>query len=121
VSDSTDTVLQIRRLGNRCLSYLVGSGAEAVVIDAASDPEIYLELARQRRWTITHVPDTQFHADHLSRTRPLAGLTGATPHLPAQDRVSFPFTALVEGDNIAFGDATLTALATAGHTMEPMC
>jgi glyoxylase-like metal-dependent hydrolase (beta-lactamase superfamily II) len=70
--------------------------------------------------TITNVLDTHIHADHLSRSRSLADLTGATLHLPAQDRVSFTFSPVHEGDEITFGDARLTALATPGHTMESM-
>ncbi len=120
LAESAASVIQVRRLGKGCLSYLLGSGDQAVVIDAALDPDVYLNLARQRRWTITHVLDTHIHADHLSRSRSLADQAGATLHLPDQDRVSFPFSRLHEGDEIAFGDARLTALATPGHTMESM-
>jgi glyoxylase-like metal-dependent hydrolase (beta-lactamase superfamily II)/rhodanese-related sulfurtransferase len=120
LAESAASVIQIRRLGKGCLSYLLGSGDEAVVIDAALDPEVYLDLASQRRRNITHVLDTHIHADHLSRSRSLADKAGATLHLPAQDRVAFPFSAMNEGEEITFGDATLTALSTPGHTMESM-
>ena len=32
------TVVQVRRTGKGCLSYLIGSGSEAVVIDASLEP-----------------------------------------------------------------------------------
>jgi glyoxylase-like metal-dependent hydrolase (beta-lactamase superfamily II) len=114
------TVLQVQRIGKGCLSYIAGSEGEAVVIDAALDPQVYIDLAKQRNWAITHVVDTHIHADHLSRSRALAERTGANLHLPAQDRASFPFTPIEDGDEFVIGNARLTALATPGHTMESM-
>jgi glyoxylase-like metal-dependent hydrolase (beta-lactamase superfamily II)/rhodanese-related sulfurtransferase len=110
--------LQIRRTGKGCLSYLVTSGNEAVVIDPSVSPETYDEFARRSNVRITHVLETHVHADHLSRARQLATITGATLHLPAQERVSFAFSALSDGDRIAVGEAALTVLSTPGHTME---
>jgi glyoxylase-like metal-dependent hydrolase (beta-lactamase superfamily II)/rhodanese-related sulfurtransferase len=120
VPGSQATVIQVRRVGKGCLSYLVGSGSEAAVVDAALDPVIYRELAQQNGWHVTHVLDTHIHADHLSRSRLLADQTGAALHLPAQHRASFPFAALHDGDSIAIGESYLVALATPGHTMEAM-
>lgn len=118
LNDARTHVIQIRRTGKGCLSYLVTSGNEAVVIDPSVSPDTYEELARRSNARITHVLETHIHADHLSRSRQLAALTGATLHLPAQHRVSFAFSALAEGDRIAVGDAELTVLNTPGHTME---
>jgi glyoxylase-like metal-dependent hydrolase (beta-lactamase superfamily II) len=118
--DSAATVLQVRRTGKGCLSYLIGAGDQAAVIDAALDPAVYLDLARERGWTIAAVLDTHIHADHLSRSRQLAQLTGATLYLPAQERVTFPFTPLRDGETVAVGNTELVALATPGHTPEAM-
>ena len=52
------TVLQVRRAGKGCLSYIVGSASEAVVIDASVDPTVYSRLATERGWTIQYVLDT---------------------------------------------------------------
>jgi glyoxylase-like metal-dependent hydrolase (beta-lactamase superfamily II) len=41
--------------------------------------------------------------------------------LPQQDRVSFAFTPLADGDLVSIGKASLTALHTPGHTNESMC
>jgi glyoxylase-like metal-dependent hydrolase (beta-lactamase superfamily II)/rhodanese-related sulfurtransferase len=111
-------VLQLRRTGKGCLSYLVGSDGKAAVIDPSLDPEVYLDLAQESAWTITDVLDTHIHADHLSRARLLADRTRGTLRLPAQQRVSFPFTAVQEGDVVTVGAAHLTALRVPGHTME---
>lgn len=109
-------IVQVRRTGKGCLSYLIGSGGEAAVIDAAVDPEVYASLAEERGWKITRVLDTHVHADHLSRSRMPANLTGAELHMPAGAPVSYPFSAVVDGDKI--GEAKLRALRTPGHTAE---
>src|SRR5256886_1255340 len=42
-------VVQVRRTGKGCLSYIVESQSEAIVIDAPVDPEIYVRLC-ERLW-----------------------------------------------------------------------
>src|SRR5215471_381152 len=115
------TVVQVRRTGKGCLSYVVGSGTEAVVIDASLDPAIYVQLARQRGWTIRYVLDTHIHADHLSRSRVLAQPTGVTLFLPAQNRAQFPFTPVKDGQTVIVGNARIEAVLTPGHTAESTC
>ena len=121
ISDSHTIILQIRRTGKGCLSYLIGSEGRAIVIDAALDPDIYLELARERDLTITDVLDTHVHADHLSRSRFLAQQADATLHLPAQDRVTYEYEPVRNGDVLTIGAARLEALHTPGHTLESTC
>jgi glyoxylase-like metal-dependent hydrolase (beta-lactamase superfamily II) len=116
--DDSAQVVQVRRTGKGCLSYLIGSDDEAAVIDPALDPEVYLSLARQRGWRISHVLDTHVHADHLSRGRKLAEMSGAAFYLMATERVSFPVTAVHDGDVLPIGRAKLKVLNTSGHTPE---
>src|SRR5688500_10955697 len=118
VPGSAATVVQVRRTGKGCLSYLIGNNDEAIVIDAALPPEVYQHLAASHGWTITRVLDTPVHADHLSRSRLLAEQTGATLHLPEQDRVSFHFTPIRDGDTLSIGSSRLTPMRTPGHTLE---
>jgi glyoxylase-like metal-dependent hydrolase (beta-lactamase superfamily II) len=79
---------------------------------------VYLWLAEARGWRITYVLDTHVHADHLSRSRRLAELVGATLHMPEGAPVSYPFYALADGDAFEVGSATLEAVWTPGHTPE---
>jgi glyoxylase-like metal-dependent hydrolase (beta-lactamase superfamily II) len=79
---------------------------------------VYLWLAEGRGWRITHVLDTHVHADHLSRSKRLAELVGATLHMPEGAPVSYPFSALGDGDVLEVGSATLEAVWTPGHTSE---
>ena len=111
-------VIQLRRTGKGCLSYLIGSGREAAVLDASLEPHVYRELAANRGWRITRVVETHVHADHLSRSRRLAEMSAAELHLPEQDRVSFRFIAIRDGDFIPVGATGLKALRTPGHTLE---
>src|SRR5205814_1694392 len=61
------TVIQVRRAGKGCLSYLVVSEGRAAVIDPAVAPGVYLDLARRHGAEIEAVLDTHVHADHVSR------------------------------------------------------
>jgi glyoxylase-like metal-dependent hydrolase (beta-lactamase superfamily II) len=121
IPESSVRVVQVRRTGKGCLSYLIGAGEEAFVIDASLDPQVYLDLATEHGWQITSVFDTHIHADHLSRSRQLAERCGAVLFLPEQQRVSFPFTAMRDGDTLATPKLMLTALRTPGHTLESTC
>jgi glyoxylase-like metal-dependent hydrolase (beta-lactamase superfamily II) len=118
LSDRSVRVIQVRRTGKGCLSYIVGSDGEAAVIDPSVSPEVYLEIARRHGWSIRSVVETHIHADHLSRARELVKRTGAAHFLPAQQRVHFAFTAIADGDRMPVGRATLTAMRTPGHTNE---
>ncbi|HUQ95438.1 MAG TPA: MBL fold metallo-hydrolase [Bryobacteraceae bacterium] len=116
--EESASILQIRRTGKGCLSYLAGSKREAVVIDASLPPEVYLRLASQRGLRIRYVLDTHIHADHLSRSRRLADAAGAILLLPPQGRVRFPFLPIPHGGSVTFGEAALTAIGSPGHTLE---
>lgn len=116
---SGDTrVIQVRRTGKGCLSYLIGSHGQAVVVDPALDPEVYLAIAEDRGWTITHVLETHVHADHLSRARQLAKATDATHLLPQGAPVGFAHEAIGDGEVLWIGETRIEVLGTPGHTPE---
>lgn len=114
-------VIQVRRTGKGCLSYLLCSGDEAIVIDASLEPELYVELAGQRGFHIRYVLDTHIHADHLSRSKRLAEVASAELWLPEQDRVRFPHHVLRDRSELRFGNSVLRAIHTPGHTSESTC
>src|SRR5256886_13674037 len=111
-------IVQVRRTGKGCLSYIVESQSQAIVIDASVDPDVYVRLLRERGWRLVAVADTHIHADHLSRSRLLAQQEGVDLSLPAQQRALYAFRGVVEGDRIAFGPTALVAMHTPGHTEE---
>ena len=118
---STARIVQLRRTGKGCLSYLIGSNGEAAVVDASLEPQIYHRLADERGWRIRTVLETHVHADHLSRAGALAADTGARLCLPATDRVSFEYEPLKDRDTVRVGSAGLRVLRTPGHTPESTC
>ena len=121
LSGSAARVIQVRRTGKGCLSYLIGTDGNAVVIDPALDPDVYRDLAQRQGWQITHVLETHLHADHLSRARALSEQSGAALLLPTGHRVAAQFTPLADGETIAIGAARLRVLHTPGHTPESSC
>jgi glyoxylase-like metal-dependent hydrolase (beta-lactamase superfamily II) len=81
---------------------------------------VYRHFVERDGWTLRHVVETHVHADHLSRARALAAATGARLYVPRQRRLTFPFTAIDDGQQIVVGNTTITALHTPGHTDESM-
>jgi len=120
VLDADDVrVVQVRRRGKGCLSYVVGAGDEAFVIDPSIDVDVYGGIADEHGWRITRVFDTHLHADHLSGARTLADRMNAKLHLNPADTFEFPYEQLHDHDRFQFANgATLSvaALRTPGHT-----
>jgi glyoxylase-like metal-dependent hydrolase (beta-lactamase superfamily II)/rhodanese-related sulfurtransferase len=115
------SVLQVQRPGRGCLSYVIASDAQALVVDPAPDADFYIALAAELGAAVTDVVDTHLHADHLSGARALAERTGAALRLPvaALERgVAYAVTPLHDGETISIGDVAIRALALPGHTTD---
>src|SRR5215831_6436351 len=104
LADSSVHVIQVRRTGKGCLSYIVASGGEAVIIDPSVEAEVYLRIAREHHWSIRYVLETHVHADHLSRAHELTSQTGASLLLPPQHRVRFAYTPVADSEQIRIGN-----------------
>jgi glyoxylase-like metal-dependent hydrolase (beta-lactamase superfamily II)/rhodanese-related sulfurtransferase len=115
------TLLQVRRNGKGCLSYVLVDGGEAAVVDPSVSTEAYLALAARHGARVTKVLETHVHADHLSRARDLALHTQAELIYPENDRVTFLYRAVRDGDRLRVGAVDLEVLATPGHTGESVC
>jgi glyoxylase-like metal-dependent hydrolase (beta-lactamase superfamily II)/rhodanese-related sulfurtransferase len=112
-------VVQIRRRGKGCLSYMIGSGDEAFVVDPSTHVETYRALAEERSWRITRVFDTHLHADHLSGAHELSRRSQASLHLSPFDTFDFHYEALQHDEVFSLPggtDVSVTALHTPGHT-----
>ncbi|MEH6956164.1 MBL fold metallo-hydrolase [Neobacillus drentensis] len=114
-------IYQFVRIGKGCLSYMVVSNDEAVLIDATRMTDIYLDFAEGIGAKITHVFDTHLHADHISGGRTLAEKTGATYWLPPKDatEVTFDYQPLEDGNDVKIGNTIINihALYSPGHTI----
>jgi len=114
-------IIQVRRMAKGCLSYIIGSGEEAIVIDAALDPEVYTAIAKENNWRITSVMDTHIHADYISRTRELAGVTGAKHRFIECAEVDYPFIAFRDNEYFEIGNSFIQVMHSPGHTPESVC
>jgi len=111
-------IIQIRRVAKGCLSYIIGSQNEAIVIDSSLNPIVYKEIADTENWQIKYVTDTHIHADYVSRTLELAKETNAMHLLNANAKVAFPYTAIKDQEIIKLGNTEIKILFTEGHTLE---
>lgn len=114
---------QILTDGIAQLSYIVGDDAAGVaaVIDPRPDVGIYLEYARRYGLAITHVFETHIHADFMSGARELAARLGNAEIWVSHEggaRYDFPQRGVRDGDRFDFGDVSLIARFTPGHTPE---
>lgn len=107
---------QVRRRGKGCLSYVVGGGDEALVVDPSSEIDRYLELASSMGRHIVGVVDTHLHADHLSGARALSGAVGCDLYLSSQDGYHFDHEPVDGGEQLELGDQAVTFHSTPGHT-----
>lgn len=112
-------IVQVRRRGKGCLSYVVGVGGEAFVVDPSIETGVYDEIAAEHGWRITRVFDTHLHADHVSGARALAAARHATLHLNPADPFTFPYEPLRDGERFTLGGTAtfhVAASSTPGHT-----
>lgn len=116
--DEQMKVFQLIRVGKGCLSYVIISGSEALVVDPSRFIDAYISLAEQEGVEITHIVDSHLHADHISGGRLLAEKTGAKYYLMKSEGAVFEFAPLEKYDSIHFADVQLEVLAvkTPGHT-----
>ncbi|RPK06472.1 hypothetical protein BSBH6_00095 [Bacillus subtilis] len=112
---------QFVRIGKGCLSYMVISNGEAAIIDATRMVDFFIDFAKEKGATITHVFDTHLHADHISGGRVIAEKTKATYWLPPKDaeEVVFDYQPLEEGNDIIIGNTRIRIqpIYSPGHTI----
>lgn len=112
-------LIQVNRVGTGCLSYVLITGHEAVVVDPSRHAEEYLRLIERENVKLTHIVDTHVHADHISGAAALLAATSAEYHMPvgtlhAHER---PVSPLKRG-TVHFGavDVQVITLDTEGET-----
>lgn len=111
-------VLQIRRTGKGCLSYIISSNEEAIVIDASLPVEVYQKLVQQYSLRIKYVVETHIHADHLSRSKEVAEYFQVPLYLPIRNRVEFLHSKILADTIFPVGSMKLKTIQTPGHTRE---
>jgi len=108
---------KIKTPGLSHLSYLVGSGGKAAVIDPRRDCAIYVEKARAAGLEITHIFETHRNEDLVSGAPILAALTGAAIlHGPNPEQPVVYAQTARNGDCFTIGQLEIRTLETPGHT-----
>ena len=105
------------------LSYLIGDDSEGVaaVFDPTPDVEKYVELAREKKVSITHIFETHIHADLVSGARELCARVDSAKVFASHEggaRYGFDHEAIKDGDTFTFGKVLITVRHTPGHTPE---
>jgi glyoxylase-like metal-dependent hydrolase (beta-lactamase superfamily II) len=111
-------IIQFRRTGKGCLSYMVVSNSETIIIDASLPIESYQSVLKKENLQLKHVIETHIHADHLSRSKQLAESNNTTLHLPAPNKVNFDFVPVTDTTVFQICNISVKAIQTPGHTVE---
>ena len=94
----------------------------SLLIDAADEPDRLLSEIGSRQ--LAHILTTHGHGDHWQGLTLLADVTRAATWLHPDDNDLVPFRAdhaITDGDQITFGDASVTLIHTPGHTPGSTC
>lgn len=111
-------VIQFRRTGKGCLSYMILSDGKAMVVDPSLDLSVYEEFLLHYKAELLFVAETHIHADHISRAKQLAEKQHAHLFLPALNKVNFSFEPITEKTSFEIGAIKITVIQTPGHTNE---
>ncbi len=116
-------IWQFNRRGKGCLSYVLLSRGEAVVVDPSRAVEIYESFLAHAGARLVYALDTHVHADHLSGAPALAARSGAPYFVRAGSGFDLQQNAgsFKDGDEVQFGETSLRVFATPGHTPGSVC
>lgn len=117
--DMSFELWQVNRRGKGCLSYVVVSGGDAVVVDPSRHVAWYEEFVKARGAKIVHVLDTHVHADHVSGGPELSERAKAPYFVAAGAEFDLRrnVSPLPNGGNISLGRGLrVRAIGTPGHT-----
>ncbi|WP_139489521.1 MBL fold metallo-hydrolase [Brevibacillus dissolubilis] len=120
VEEADFKLIQLNRLAKGCLSYLVISQGQALIVDPSRHVDEYLQLAERENVKISHIVDTHLHADHITGGHELADKTGATYYISSSEMQGSPlsYEPLDKVDQLQVGAVTVKILPipTPGHT-----
>ncbi|WP_458745342.1 rhodanese-like domain-containing protein [Candidatus Nitrosocosmicus sp. T] len=113
-------LFQFRRIGKGCISYLLDSEGQSVIIDPVYPINEYLDKASEVGTKIIKIIDTHQHADHVSAAKSLAKETGAQylqSGYESYSKEAISTNQIKDGDIISVGKIKLKAIHTPGHTL----
>ncbi len=119
------TIYQLSRPAKGCLSHLVASGGEALVVDAPRHLEHWLRLIDERGLRVKAVMDSHLQADHLSGGVALARRLNAEYWLHPYDAIqpmdllpaTYDYRPLLGEAAFQLGEVCVRPLHLPGHTL----
>lgn len=111
-------IIQLRRTGKGCLSYIVVADNEAIVVDASLPSGVYEQILAENNLQLKYVIETHIHADHISRSKQLAENNHATLFIPHPNKVEFDYTPINEDTILNLGSVKIKVIKSPGHTLE---
>ena len=122
------SIFQVNRRGKGCLSYVIVSGGEAVVVDPSRDVSWYETFVAKQSARLVRVLDTHVHADHVSGGPELARRSRVPYFVSggAGFELSHQVTPLEDGQRIGLGgqegvSIEVRVIHTPGHTPGSTC
>lgn len=117
VNDDPD-IYQIFRVAKGCMTHVLVSEGEAIVIDPIRHIEEITSLTDSLHAEIKYIFDTHLQADHISGGPELATKTGASYYICPVDAkgATYEHQNLNDQTEFPFGRSILTAIHSPGHT-----
>lgn len=114
--DIDGILIQVSRPGKGCLSYVLVSNREAIVIDPSYYHGVYETLIDEYDASLVGVYDTHAHADHVSGGRKLADGNDVPYHLHPADANTLDAKPLKDKERFAIGNVDIEVIHTPGHS-----
>jgi glyoxylase-like metal-dependent hydrolase (beta-lactamase superfamily II) len=111
-------IYQIYRVAKGCISHVLISGGQAIVIDAVRHTEKICSIIDSNNAELVAVLDTHLQADHISGGRRIAEKYNAPYFINPTDveGAQYSYQPLQDGATIQFGSSILEILFSPGHT-----
>ena len=119
LANVTIAKLAVGAMNNNAYLIRCRATGDALLIDAAAEPERLSELASLGGPPVTQILTTHRHGDHWQGLAALVDETAATTLAGAPDVAGLPVAVtrpLAHGDVVAVGDVRLEIIALRGHT-----
>jgi sulfur dioxygenase len=115
--------LEIEELNeSNCKTYLLRSGAEAVLVDPVRERiERYRRALSERGLHLKYIIETHTHADHLMLNRELKQSLAAPLLMHRESPIPIVDEHLHDGERLEFGNQQIQILHTPGHTADSIC
>ncbi len=97
------------------LSYLIGAGTEAFIVDPQRDVQPYIQLAKKHGVNIKYIFETHRNEDYVIGSQELAAQTGAEIYHGPWPEFKYG-NKLGDGKKFKVGSLEVTAIHTPGHT-----